>query len=67
MKIMVNGEPLEIRDEARVSDVVAGLAGGRRNGIAVSLNGEVVPRSSWESVAVSPHDRVEVLSAIGGG
>jgi thiamine biosynthesis protein ThiS len=31
------------------------------------VNGEVVPRAGWEEASLTEGDRVEVLSAIGGG
>lgn len=67
MRVTVNGEAHELDARASVADVVARLAEGRRAGIAVSVNGEVVPRGEWENVAVRDEDTIEVLSAIGGG
>ena len=67
MKVTVNGQPRELLDGARLGDVVAGLSGGRRTGIAVAVNGEVVPKSDWDEALVDENDVIEVLSAIGGG
>jgi sulfur carrier protein len=67
MRITINGEPRVVADGSSVADAVADLAAGRRAGIAVSLNGEVVPRSAWAAVAIGDDDKLEVLSAIGGG
>src|ERR1700753_2770750 len=36
-------------------------------GVAVALDGEVVPRSEWESTALRDGAAVEVLAAIQGG
>jgi sulfur carrier protein len=36
-------------------------------GIAVALNGEVVPRTRWKEVTLNDSDRVEILRAVGGG
>ncbi|MBU0788884.1 MAG: sulfur carrier protein ThiS [Pseudomonadota bacterium] len=38
---------------------------GRR--IAVSVNGAVVPRSTWPAQALAPGDQVEIVHAVGGG
>jgi sulfur carrier protein len=67
VNVTVNGEAQELADGAHVADVVAELAGDRKTGIAVALNGEIVPRSAWTAVALDEDDRLEVLSAIGGG
>jgi len=38
-----------------------------RAGIAVAINGEVVPRSTWPSRAVVAEDVVEIVGAVQGG
>ena len=67
MKVTINGTERQLATGTKVVDVVAELASGRRSGIAIALNGEVVPKSRWEEVAIDDGDRLEVLSAIGGG
>jgi sulfur carrier protein len=67
VKVTINGSDREIEEGTKVADVVTELAGPRRTGIAISLNGEVVPKSRWAFVTVGDGDRLEVLSAIGGG
>jgi sulfur carrier protein len=66
--VVVNGRSVSLAEGARVADAAA-AAGVRddRKGVAVALNGEVVPRSRWHEQRLAPDDRVEVLSAIGGG
>lgn len=36
-------------------------------GIAIALNGHVVPRGSWAETPVSPGDEVEIVKPVGGG
>jgi len=36
-------------------------------GVAVARNGEVVPRSSWESQMVGDEDVIEIVTAAAGG
>lgn len=67
MNVTINGEPAQLPDDARVSDVVTALAGNRRDGIAVAMDGEIVPRSEWDEAPVPANAKLEVLSAIGGG
>lgn len=38
-----------------------------RRGIAVALNGAVVPRSAWAATALHPGDSVEIVRARQGG
>ena len=63
--ITVNGERRELEGGSTVADV-AGLYPGAR-GLAIALNGEVVPRSAWDSTPVEPDDRLELLSVAPGG
>lgn len=42
-------------------------AGGELRGVAVAVDGEVVPRSEWPSTALSEGRQVEVLQAVQGG
>jgi sulfur carrier protein len=68
MDIVLNGESVSLAAGATVAEVVATTgreATGR--GIAVAINGEVVPRGEWSSRTVNEADKVEVLAAIGGG
>jgi sulfur carrier protein len=68
MMIELNGEPVEIHDPTTVAAVVARAAEdpGRR-GVAVAVDGEVVPRSAWDRTPVTDGQRVEVVGAIQGG
>jgi len=66
MKVLVNGEPADLADDETVHGIVIALGRGHR-GIAVAVNGEVVPRSRWEATRLRDDDRVEVLTAAQGG
>jgi sulfur carrier protein len=66
--ITVNGQPRETRDGAAVAEVVTELMGvPEARGVAVAVNGEVVPRTAWATTTVTAGDRVEVLTATQGG
>jgi sulfur carrier protein len=66
--VSVNGKSIEAAHGANVVWAV-GAAGhdGGFFGIAVALNGEVVPRSAWDRTTLSEGDKVEVLVAAQGG
>lgn len=36
-------------------------------GIAIAVNGEVVPRRQWETYPLHANDRVEIVHAVAGG
>ena len=66
MRLMVNGATRAVEGVADVAGLVAQLTVAQR-GVAVAVNGEVVPRSQWAAVALCDGDRVEVLTAAQGG
>lgn len=66
MQVTVNGEQVELGDEATVADLVAARAGGHDR-VAVARNGDVVPRSGWAQTPLAPGDAVEVLAPTAGG
>jgi sulfur carrier protein len=63
VKIELNGEARQ--GIATITEAVAAVTSARR-GIAVALNGEVVPRSEWDR-PLADGDAVEVLTATQGG
>ncbi len=65
MTVTVNGEPRRLAPGASVRAVVDTL--GSDKGVAVAVNGEVVPRSTWGTRVLHDDDRVEVLTAAQGG
>ena len=68
MNLVVNGSNVEVPEGRTIADVVARVAPERpTRGTAVAVNGEVVPKTHWDSATLNDGDRVEVLHAIGGG
>ena len=71
MRIALNGEDAIVPDGATVAAAVEATGiedgDGERHGIAVAVDGEVVPRSSWEGTTLSEGQNVEVVAAIQGG
>ncbi|GAB1644992.1 sulfur carrier protein ThiS [Krasilnikovia sp. MM14-A1259] len=66
MRLTVNGSPRAVDDAVTVAGLVAVLTEAQR-GVAVAVNGEVVPRSRWSAAVLRDGDRVEVLTAAQGG
>jgi sulfur carrier protein len=65
MRVTVNGREESV-SSLSVDDLVSALVATRR-GVAVAVNGTVVPRSRWAEVALTEGDNVEVLTAAQGG
>jgi sulfur carrier protein len=66
MKVVVNGNPQAMPDGATVADLVRVVTPVVR-GVAVAVNGEVVPRAGWPGAPLREGDQVEVLTAAQGG
>jgi sulfur carrier protein len=66
--ILLNGERADI---GAGSTVIAALTElgleAQARGVAVAVDGEVVPRASWDSFELAEGSRVEVLTAMQGG
>ena len=71
MEIELNGRQTQVADSATIAEVIDHVAGERvpedRRGVAVALDGEVIPRSAWDSTRATPGCAVEVVAAIQGG
>ena len=66
MVVWINGERRELADGATVPDALGAL-GLPSAGVAVAVDGEVVPRARWAATALGDGARVEVLTAVQGG
>jgi sulfur carrier protein len=64
--IEVNGRPWDGPAELTVAGLVDQWCPSPR-GIAVARNGDVVPRSAWDTTVVSAGDRIEIVTAAAGG
>ncbi|MEO7323589.1 MAG: sulfur carrier protein ThiS [Dokdonella sp.] len=66
MKVFLNGHERDITSPATLAHLLeqAGF-GGRR--VAVEVNREIVPRSSYDCRDLAAGDQIEIVHAIGGG
>lgn len=64
--IIVNGRETEPASSVEALLERLGLGPGAR-GVAVAVDGEVVPRSQWRDRGLADGARVEVVGAIQGG
>ncbi|MEU7928585.1 sulfur carrier protein ThiS [Micromonospora sp. NPDC049801] len=66
MELTVNGAGRSVPGGVSVADLVQDVAPHQR-GVAVAVNGEVVPRAGWPATELRDGDQVEVLTAAQGG
>ncbi|ANG61066.1 thiamine biosynthesis protein ThiS [Marinobacterium aestuarii] len=66
MRIVLNGDTMELRDDCSLADLVEqlGLVGKR---FAAEVNMEIVPRSQHVALRLNDGDQIEIVQAIGGG
>lgn len=66
MQIIVNGEHRDVSDGLTAAQLVEDMdiAGSR---IAMEVNLEIVPRSTYAEYVFKAGDKVEVVHAVGGG
>ena len=66
MQVWINGKPGELADGARVPDALV-IVNAPEVGVAVAVDGEVVPRAAWAATPLADGARIEVLTAVQGG
>jgi sulfur carrier protein len=68
MTIELNGRPAELPDGATVADAVTATgAESNGRGVAVAVDGDVVPRADWRATTLQQGQAVEVVRAVQGG
>lgn len=68
MNVVLNGREVQLPAAATVADAVAAAGGeGDARGVAVAVNGEVLPRADWARRELADGDAVEVVHAVQGG
>lgn len=66
--IVLNGKRFALSSGDTVAELVGALGlpvDGR--GVAVAIDGAVLPQAAWSSVRLGPDDRVEIVVATQGG
>jgi sulfur carrier protein len=64
--IHVNGDPSELAPGTTVAQLLTEIEAPDR-GVAVAIDGEVVPRGRWDATPIADEARVEVVMAVQGG
>ncbi|MGJ9412571.1 sulfur carrier protein ThiS [Aeromicrobium sp. CF4.19] len=66
MVLVVNGRDRECDPAVTIPSLV-GEVSPATTGIAVAVNGTLVPRSQWRTTPLVDGDRVDVVTAVQGG
>ncbi len=65
--ITVNGEARALAGQTVIALLRAEGLDPERRGLAVAINGAVVPRPRWAETTLSPGDAVEIVKPFAGG
>ncbi|HEX4017445.1 MAG TPA: sulfur carrier protein ThiS [Frankiaceae bacterium] len=67
MIITLNGDATDVPADTSLEALLVRSGHQVRRGLAIAMNGEVVPRGRWTEQCVSEGDVVELLAATQGG
>jgi len=65
--IRINGEVAPLEEPTVAALLAARDIPADRRGIAIALNGAVVPRAHWDATPLRPGDAIEIVVARQGG
>ena len=64
--IQINGETFTFEDPPTIQELIRKIQ-VHSPAIAVAVNSEIVPRSSFDTIKLRDLDRVEIIRPVGGG
>ena len=67
MEINVNGEVAEFEGKNIPDLLIARGFEPKQSGLAIAVNGAVVPRSAWQQTFINHVDKVESVEIVRGG
>lgn len=67
MKIYINEEAFEIKEDSKVTELLKHAGIQSSYGIAVAINDTVIPKTSWETKQITENDKVLIIRASQGG
>lgn len=67
IEVLINGEQRTVPEGSTVRSLLEGLGIAERQGTAVAVNMEVIPRRVHAATTLHAGDRIEIVQAVGGG
>ena len=65
--LRVNGAARPLGDGTLIGLLAAEAVNTAARGLAVAVNGQVVPRQAWDRARLAPGDEVEIVKLFAGG
>jgi sulfur carrier protein len=66
VEIWVNGGSVTLEDNTSVDSLIDSLGLSDRK-IAIEINHQIVSRSRYDSITLKHKDKIEIVTAVGGG
>lgn len=66
MKVTVNGQEIELKDQMSLSELLAELE-LQSERVAVEVNKQVISRKLWSDTVIKEGDKIEIVHFVGGG
>lgn len=67
MTVLVNDDPREVPESSHLAHLLRDMGIDAQRGVAVALNGKVVPSVQWPETRLSSNDEVLLIQATQGG
>ena len=66
IQIFINGKKKNVNSNCNLIDILKEYSLINKL-VAVEINQEVIPKSSYKSIKINKNDKIEILELIGGG
>ncbi|ALJ00780.1 sulfur carrier protein ThiS [Rufibacter tibetensis] len=67
MLISVNNQPVPFTSGSSLSSLLQELQFAEKKGIAIAVNQQIVPKSTWATYTLAENDKVTIIQATQGG
>lgn len=67
MEIIINGVKQTVEENSTLQSIVVSQLGDKLKGVAVAVNNQVVPQSSWDVTSLNSNDSILIIKATQGG
>ncbi len=65
--IKINGEEIVLTNSNLAGLLMERAIEKKQGGVAVAVNGKVVPRDEWDKTQINKDDRIEIVHIVRGG
>jgi sulfur carrier protein len=67
MTVFINDRQVFVDETKSLEAILASENLLRKEGMAVAVNGSIIPRKNWEATTLNNGDKIDVISAFYGG